>query len=173
MSRRRCVLAMSTFDNFLEISPDRYREICSQFATGVAVAAVRASDGTPHGLTVSSFTAVSIHPPLILICMDFACRALPHFRSETHFAINVLTNEQRELSVAFAAKPEGRFEGVDWAPGETGAPVLAGCLATIECARERVIDAGDHAVVFGKIVRGDVHSGDPLIYYNRAYRTLR
>src|ERR1043166_2503779 len=93
-----------------------YREVCSQFTTGVAVATVRAPDGTPHGLTVSSFTPVTIDPPLILICLDFRCTGLEHFRNGPFFAINVLTEFQRELSVVFAAKPEGRFEGIEWRP---------------------------------------------------------
>lgn len=94
------------------LDPESFRQACSQFDTGVAIATVRARDGTQHGLTVSSFTSVSIHPPMILICIDLDCPFLSHFRLSTHFAVNVLTESQRELSVTFAAKPEARFEGV-------------------------------------------------------------
>ena len=158
---------------FAGIDADTYRQVCSQFATGVAVAAVRAADGTPHGLTVSSFTPVSIDPPLILISIDYRCTAIEHFRTRPFFAVSILTEAQRELSVAFAAKPEGRFDGVDWAPGETGAPVLAGALAAVECMREDVVDAGDHAVIFGRVVRGTVTGGKPLLYFDRNYRAMR
>jgi len=164
---------MSSPQIFTGIDPDTYRQACSQFATGVAVTTVCAADGTPHGLTVSSFTAVSIAPPLILICIDFRCTAIEHFRVGPFFAINILTEAQRELSVVFAAKPEGRFEGVGWTPGQTGAPLLAGALATMECRLERVLNAGDHAVVFGEVVRARVHGGRPLLYFDRAYRALR
>ena len=99
------------------------------FATGVCVATVRASDGTPHGLTVSSFTSVSIQPPLILICIDYAFNFLSHFRACSNFAVNILSETQRDLSVTFAVKPEGRFEGVDWHTNVTGAPLLHGCIA--------------------------------------------
>jgi flavin reductase (DIM6/NTAB) family NADH-FMN oxidoreductase RutF len=154
------------------ISPDRYRRTCAQFATGVAVATVRALDGTPHGLTISSFMAVSIRPPLILICIDFASLTLEHFRSGPFFAVNVLTDAQQDLSVTFAEKPEGRFEGVVWSPGETGAPLLEGALSTLECRVDRVLDAGDHAVIFGEVVRAECHAGRPLLYFNRGYRGL-
>ena len=136
------------------------------------MAAVRAKDGTPHGLTISSFTAVSISPPLILICIDFTSQALEHFRRGPYFAVNVLTNSQGDLSVTFAEKPEGRFDGVSWEPGETGAPLLEGALATLECRVERVLDAGDHAVVFGEVVRAECRDGRPLLYFNRGYREL-
>jgi flavin reductase (DIM6/NTAB) family NADH-FMN oxidoreductase RutF len=163
---------MSSPQIFAGIDAATYRQVCSQFATGVAVATVRAPDGAPHGLTVSSFTPVSIDPPLILICIDFRCTGIEHFRTGPFFAVNILTAAQRELSVIFADKPEGRFEGVEWSPGQTGAPLLAGALAVTECRLERVLNAGDHAVVFGEVVRARVHGGSPLLYFDRAYRVL-
>src|SRR5260370_12191516 len=110
---------MSSPQIFTGVDPDTYRQVCSQFATGVAVATVHAADGTPHGLTVSSFTPVSIDPPLILICIDFRYAAIEHFRARPFFAVNVLTEAQQEWSVVFAAKTEGRVEGVTWRPGYT------------------------------------------------------
>jgi len=95
------------------LEAEAFREACALFSSGVAVATVRAQDGTPHGLTVSSFAAVSIHPPLILICIDLRCPFISHFRQGTHFAVNVLDESQRGVSVTFAEKPEGRFEGMD------------------------------------------------------------
>jgi flavin reductase (DIM6/NTAB) family NADH-FMN oxidoreductase RutF len=165
-------LSSALSGNLRGIDADTYRQTCAQFATGVAVATVRATDGAPHGLTISSFTAVSISPPLILICIDFAGQALDHFRRGPYFAVSVLTDSQRELAVTFAEKPEGRFEGVAWRPGETGAPLLEGALSTIECRVEQVLDVGDHAVVFGEVVRAECHDGRPLLYFNREYRAL-
>jgi flavin reductase (DIM6/NTAB) family NADH-FMN oxidoreductase RutF len=158
--------------SFAGIDPDTYRAVCSQFATGVAVATVVGADGTPHGLTVSSLTAVSIAPPLVLFCIDMGCSIADIFRTRPYFAINILSDSQRELSVTFAANPEGRFEGIDWKSGHTGAPILAGSLAEMECTLDRVVEAGDHAVVFGQVVRAETHSGHPLLYFNRTYRTL-
>lgn len=164
---------MSSPHLFDRIDPDTYRHVCSQFATGVAVATVRAADGTPHGLTVSSFTPVSIEPPLILICIDLRSSTVNHFRTCAFFAINVLADEQRDLSVAFAARPEGRFEGFDWGSGASGSPIFPEALAIIECKLDRIVEAGDHVVLFGQMVHAEAHPGAPLIYFNRTYRTLQ
>jgi flavin reductase (DIM6/NTAB) family NADH-FMN oxidoreductase RutF len=148
------------------------RQACALFATGVTVATVRASNGSPHGLTVSSFTSVSIEPPLVLICIDYTCPFLAHFRLSTNFAVNVLSESQRDLSVIFAEKPEGRFEGLAWHANHTGAPLLAGCLATIECRVTTILEAGDHAIFLGEVVHAEWNEGRPLLYFNRDYRAL-
>jgi flavin reductase (DIM6/NTAB) family NADH-FMN oxidoreductase RutF len=109
---------------------------------------------------------------LILICIDFGCTVVEHFRTAPYFAINVLTNSQRDLSVVFAAKPEGRFQNISWRAGRGGVPLLEGALAWLECRVDRVMDAGDHAVVFGLVSRAEAAEGHPLLYYRRAYRTL-
>jgi flavin reductase (DIM6/NTAB) family NADH-FMN oxidoreductase RutF len=153
-------------------SAEAFREACAKFATGVAVATVRASDGTPHGLTVSSFTAVSIDPPLILVCIDYACTFIEHFRASTHFGVNVLAESQRELSIIFAEKPEGRFDGVEWYSSESGVPLLRNCLTTIECRVSSIVEAGDHAVFLAQVVDAESRDGVPLLYFNRDYRSL-
>ena len=151
---------------------EAFRKACALYATGVTVATVRASDGTPHGLTVSSFTSVSIQPPLILICIDYAFNFLSHFRACSSFAVNVLSESQRDLSVTFAEKPEGRFEGVDWYTNVTGAPLLRGCIANIECRLSSIIEAGDHAIFLGEVMQVESPGGRPLLYFNRDYRAL-
>lgn len=150
-----------------------FLDACRQFASGVTVATVRAADDSLHGLTISSFTPVSIEPPLILICIDHDCAFLQHFRACTHFAVNVLTELQRDISVAFAEKPEGRFEGVEWRPGRTGVPLLGGAAASFECQLVSVIEAGDHAIFLGEVLHAEAPGGQPLLYFNREYRSLR
>lgn len=149
-----------------------FRETCAQLASGVAVVAVRAPDGTPHGLTVSSFTPVSLQPPLILVCIDHECTILNHFRAATHFAVNILNAAQRDYSVIFSEKPEGRFEGIGWYPGESGAPLLPDVLGLFECRVVQIVEAGDHAILVAEVIRSESRRGDPLVYFNRAYRTL-
>jgi len=155
------------------LDPENFRSACALFATGIAVATVLAEDGTPHGLTVSSFTSVSIEPPLILICIDYGCAVLSHFRASTHFGVNVLAESQRELSVTFAEKPEGRFEGVDWYTSAGGAPLFRDCLAALECRVSSIIEAGDHAIFIGEVIGVEWQDGRPLLYFNRDYRLLR
>lgn len=154
------------------VAADEFREGCSRFATGVAIATVIAADGTPHGLTISSFTPVSLVPPMILICIDHACNVLEQFRAARSFAINVLSHEQRELSVAFSVKPEGRFEGVRWQLGATGSPLLGDSIAHFECIRGQMLPVGDHDVLTGEVVRVESFPGEPLVYYHRNYRSL-
>lgn len=150
-----------------------FRNACSLFASSVTIATVRAEDGSLHGLTVSSFTPVSIEPPLVLICIDHGCTFLQHFRACTHFAVNVLAESQRDISVTFACKDEDRFEGVEWSESPNGVPLPRGSIATFECQLASVIDAGDHAIFLGEVVRAECQGGNPLLYFNREYRSLR
>src|SRR5437588_156219 len=92
------------------IDPETFRRVCGQFATGVAIATVRAPDRSPHGLTVNSFSSVSLEPPLILICIGDICQILPFFRISPFFAISFLTPDQQHLAVAFAEKTDRRFD---------------------------------------------------------------
>lgn len=154
------------------VSPATFRDACALFATGVAIACVSDPDGNPHGLTINSFTGVSLAPPLILICIEGSSKLLQYFRISQFFAVSVLNRTQEYLSVAFAVKPERRFEGVPWRAGQSGAPLIDYALASIECRATSVIEAGDHAVIFGEVVQASLSPGEPLVYYNRNYRTL-
>jgi flavin reductase (DIM6/NTAB) family NADH-FMN oxidoreductase RutF len=154
------------------VSPDAFRDTCSLFATGVTVATVCDNTGSPHGLTVTSFAAVSLHPPLILICVDLSSSTHATFLSSPFFAVNVLAEDQRSLSVDFAALPEGRFDRVNWRQGPTGAPLLQGVLASLECQVVNRIRAGDHTVLIGEVLHANPCNGRPLLYFSRAYHCL-
>ena len=124
-------------------------------------------------MTVSSFTPVSLQPPLVLVCIDFGSSVHPHFRSNSHFAVNVLSEEQAELSVRFSDLPDARFEGIDWYIAVSGAPLLRGALAVFECCVKETVEAGDHAILIGEVIRTDAREGKPLLYFNRDYRSLQ
>ncbi len=162
---------MPVSQSFME--PAVFRDVCSRFASGVTVTTVMGSDGNPHGLTASSFTAVSLRPPLILVCIDHNSGVLHHFRTASHFAVNILSSEQAEISSQFAMKSVARFEGVAWTPGAGGAPLLEQCLAQVECVTQQIVDAGDHAVFFGEVIGARTTSDHPLLYFDRRYRWLR
>ncbi|MCL6507227.1 MAG: flavin reductase family protein [Bryobacteraceae bacterium] len=157
---------------FAAVDRDSFRRACAKFATGVAIATVRGADGAPHGLTVNSFTSVSLSPPLVLICVDHSSAVLLHFRAATAFGINVLRDSQRELSLRFARKGHDRFDGVPWSAGKTGAPLIEGVLASLECVVEQTVDAGDHTIFIGKVVAAAAHAGRPLVYYESGYHRL-
>jgi len=152
---------------------ETFRKVCGRFATGIAVATVRGRDGKPTGLTINSFASVSAAPPLVLICIDYRCSALADFRSNSWFAVNILTEAQQDLSVRFAESQGDRFAGVSWREGETGAPLLEGCLAALECCVSQVVEAGDHAIFLAEVVRGEwLEDGRPLLYFASSYGTL-
>ena|SRR5690242_13475188 len=145
---------------------------CSRFATGVLVATVLDAAGKPHGMTVNSFTSVSLAPPLVLFCVAHTASILRYFRENRHFGINVLTETQRHLSEHFARKGVGRFEASEWYPGQTGVPLIPDVLATLECHRVRIETAGDHDILFGEVLHTRMYPGKPLIFFDSAYHKL-
>ncbi len=149
-----------------------FRDFCARFASGVTITTVCDVAGNPHGLTASSFTAVSLNPPLILVCINHNSGVLQHFRTASHFAVNILHAGQQMISNQFAVKAKDRFDGVRWTRGVGGSPLLEECLAQVECVTQQIVDAGDHAVFFGEVVGARVADASPLLYFDRAYRTL-
>jgi 4-hydroxyphenylacetate 3-hydroxylase, reductase component len=155
------------------MSSDRqFRLACGRYSTGVAVATVVDAQGDPHGITVNSFTSVSLGPPLVLICLDHRARILEHFRPGAHFGINVLNEFQRDIAEHFASSKRDRFNGVEWKPGGTGVPLLPRGLAFLECSLRNRVPAGDHDIVIGEVTSARIEEGRPLIYYASAYRRL-
>lgn len=151
------------------IDDARFRQVLGRFATGVTVVTGLAR-GEPVGLAVNSFTSVSLEPPLVAFCVAERSRTWPRLRSEGNFCVNILAEDQEALSRAFAGRPPDRFLGVGWRPGRSGAPILAGVVAWIECAVEAEHAAGDHVIVVGRVQDLDVgHEGRPLVFYRGGY----
>jgi flavin reductase (DIM6/NTAB) family NADH-FMN oxidoreductase RutF len=156
-----------------QVTADEFRRACGRFATGVAVATVLDGQSAPHGLTVSSFTSVSLEPPLVLICLGHAVTCIDLFRAAKYFGINVLRADQLELSERFARKGADRFDGTLWERGETGVPLIPGATAQMELAAHQRIASGDHDIFVGRMIRAVVRDGDPLLYFASAYREIR
>jgi flavin reductase (DIM6/NTAB) family NADH-FMN oxidoreductase RutF len=154
------------------VDPYLFRKSCGRYATGIAVATVAGPDGSPHGLTVNSFTSVSCSPPLVLICVDYRCNILPLFRSSSWYGINVLTDRQRDLSVRFSRRDLDRFDGIPWRSSENGVPLIDSCLASLECCVSQTIEAGDHAILIGEVTAAEWGDGEPLVYFGSSYRLL-
>jgi len=149
-----------------------FRRVCGCFATGVTVATVADAQGGPHGLTVNSFSSVSLEPPLVLVCLGRDVSVFAAFAAARFFGISVLAAGQRETAERFARKGLDRFAGVGWHAGETGVPLLAGALATIECAVHQRIPAGDHEILLGEALHVRAAEGSPLVFYASGYHTL-
>jgi flavin reductase (DIM6/NTAB) family NADH-FMN oxidoreductase RutF len=154
------------------VSGDDFRRACGRFTTGVTIASVMDGQGTPHGLTVNSFTSVSLDPPLVLVALSHSASVMDAFREARFFAVNMLSAEQRALADRFARKGQDRFDGLEWTAGETGAPLLTDTLVEIECAMRYRFTAGDHDLIVGEVVRADVREGAPLVYFGGRYRKL-
>lgn len=155
------------------MTSEEFRQVCSRFATGVAVLAVTDASGAPHGLTVNSFTSVSADPPLVLVCIDNSCALLPLFESASHFGLSFLAVGQQDVSTRFAFVPERRFDGVLWVPTPNRVPVIEGVLGWMECRIDQRIQAGDHRILIGEVLRSHCEpGGEPLVYYGSAYRRL-
>lgn len=132
---------------------DFFRKVMGHFATGVAIATTRGQAGIA-GLTVNSFTSVSLNPLLVLICVDLHSQALPFFRESGVFAVNVLTQEQEALSNCFATSSEERYTHFCHAAYDvaaTGAPILANTLAFIDTRVTAEYPGGDHAIFLGAV----------------------
>lgn len=129
------------------------RRALGRFATGVTIVGCVGESGTPIGLTANSFNALSLDPPLVLWSLRQSSPSLPAFVAATHFAINVLAEGQVELSRRFASALANKFDEGVWSAGIGGAPVLAGCVAVIECERVSQQVAGDHVLFIGRVLR--------------------
>jgi flavin reductase (DIM6/NTAB) family NADH-FMN oxidoreductase RutF len=149
------------------------REVLGRFVTGVVVVTSSDPDG-PVGITANSFTSVSLDPPLVLFCVHVSSRARKSFESSRSFAVNILSQRHESLSRHFAGRADRRPGDVDFRCGVTGSPVLADALAYLECDVHRLVEAGDHTIVIGKVREYSVQSPDdrPLAFYGGRYVDL-
>jgi 3-hydroxy-9,10-secoandrosta-1,3,5(10)-triene-9,17-dione monooxygenase reductase component len=148
------------------------RAALGRFATGVTIVSCRARDGTPVGLTANSFNALSLQPPLVLWSLRSASPNLQSFVEAAHFAVNVLAENQVDLSRRFASSVADKFTDGQWSEGLGGAPVLAGCTAVFECAQTSFQTAGDHVLFIGEVLRLGEAPVAPLIFQSGHYRML-
>jgi flavin reductase (DIM6/NTAB) family NADH-FMN oxidoreductase RutF len=154
-----------------------FRTIVGHFATGVTVITTRDGDRL-HGMTANAVSSLSLDPVMLLICVDKTTHAHDIIQHSGVFAVNILTERQEALSRLFAKKLEpevGSLRGQAYSPGAaTGSPIIADCLAYMECRVKQVLDGGDHSIMLGEVVGEGVVNGDlqPLVFYRGGYRSL-
>ena len=135
----------------MTIEKDFFKQVMGQFITGVTVVTTRSKDELA-GLTVNSFTSVSLEPPLVLICIDVNSTVLPNIRESGNFAVNILTSEQEHLSRSFATTSSERFEHfchASYHDASTGSPIIDGALAFIDSRIVAEYPGGDHVIFLG------------------------
>jgi flavin reductase (DIM6/NTAB) family NADH-FMN oxidoreductase RutF len=155
----------------VETDERRLRNAFGCFATGVMVVTAQGSDRLV-GVTCNSFSSVSLSPPLLLWSLARRSSSLQELVNVEHFAINVLSADQVDLSQRFSRPSEDRWKGVEYLLGVGGAPILSGALATFECASFQCYEGGDHIIFLGRVLRADLRDGDPLLFYRGSYRAI-
>lgn len=151
----------------------RFRNSLGMFATGITVVTTRTPAGVPIGLTVNSFNSVSLEPPLIVWSLSNDLPSRPLFEGCEYYAINVLAEDQAELSQRFASRAEDKFIGLEFDTGAGGVPLLRGCCARFQCRNTVRHEGGDHVVFISEVVDFDRAERAPLIYFGGAYRQLK
>ena len=153
-----------------------FQRIMRSLAASVTVVTARDRQGRPWGLTATAVCLVSCEPPMLLVCIDRAADCHGPFAEAGSFAINVLREDQEALSRHFANKDVDKFAAVPWRDGETGAPILEGSLAHVECRTASCLPAGDHTIFLGKAVGGgamaEADAWAPLLHFRGEYAHL-
>jgi flavin reductase (DIM6/NTAB) family NADH-FMN oxidoreductase RutF len=157
----------------MALSPARLREVFGAFATGVTVVTARAASGRPVGMTVNSFTAVSLAPPLVLWCVQRDVPPGEVFAVAPHYAVHILAAGQRALSDRFAdpATLDSRFDGLALDDGPAGLPLIAGCPTRLACEVVQRHEAGDHLILVGRVVAIAHRAAPPLMFHAGRYTT--
>ncbi len=149
---------------FSQIAAAEFRKTLGCFATGVAVITTTTDRGEPIGVTVNSFSSVSLEPPLVLWSLARQAWSLPHFRSARGFAVNILASEQEDVCRTFSRNVDDRFAEVEWERGIDGLPLLANTVATLQCQHWAQYDGGDHEIFVGEVLDCRNAGLDPLIF---------
>lgn len=148
---------------------EQFKEAMRHFPTGVTVV-TSLREGEPRGVTVNAFASVSADPPLVLICINREARSYLYISTSKIFCVNFLAADQRVLAERFSGKlRENQFEGVDYEIDATGAAVLGGTVAHMDCEVMEEHQAGSHSIFIGRVLSCASRPGTPLGYYNSGF----
>ncbi len=149
-----------------------FRQCLGKFATGVAVVTCNDSDNHPCGITANSFSSVSLDPQLVLWNLAKASNSLNAYLDARHFAINVLSVEQKEVSVHFAKSGHTLFDDIEYSRSANGVPLMPDTLASFECRTHEVHDCGDHYIIIGEVTSFSANDRDPLLFFSGEYNRI-
>jgi len=154
----------------MAVDNQEFKNALKMWASGVAVVTANSEQGE-QGMTVTSFTSVSMDPPQILVCVNGEAETGAIISSGDAFAVNVLSAEQEQVSNEFAggSSMEDRFKNVAWQKGGLGLPVFDDALVSMECTLVEKVKAGSHWILIGEIQQTQVKGGDPVLYFNSGY----
>lgn len=155
----------------MSIERSKFFQIMSQFASGVTVVTTM-HNGVPHGLTVSAFASLSADPTLVLVSINTSRYGYEVIRASGSFAVNILSEDQADLSNHFATPLEDKFSTVGYRLGAHGLPLINGTIGYIECKVTAALPGGDHTIFVGEVLDGETFEGKPLVYFGRNYRKI-
>lgn len=154
------------------IDPRELRAVLGCFATGVCVVTTVGDQGLPVGMTINSFSSVSLDPPLILWSIGVNTPSRTAFQSHPSFAINIMGANAKDTTLNFARPSDDKFKDVEWSKGYDDVPVLGEALAVLECRVEDQIISGDHEIFIGRVLRIDQNEGAPLLFHKGGFMSL-
>ena len=155
----------------MTVDDAQFKLAMSHFASGVTVVTTE-HEGRPYGLTVASFASLSLHPPLVLVCIEKSVKSHDALAAAKRFGVSILGSEQGDVSSRFASKVDDKCAGIAVARGERGVPLIDGALCTIECRVREQLPGGDHSIFIGEVVTARVREGAPLVYFRSSYRQI-
>ncbi len=155
----------------MAVDDARFKLAMSNFASGVTVVTTE-HESKRYGLTVASFASLSLHPPLVLVCIEKSVKSHGALVASKKFGVNILGADQTEISTRFASRSDDKFSGIATGRGELGVPLIEGALCTIECRLRDQLPGGDHSIFVGEVVDVQVREGAPLVYFRSGYRLI-
>lgn len=155
----------------MPIDEAQFKAAMSHFASGVTIVTTEHA-GTDYGMTVASFASLSLHPPLVLICIEKNVKSHDAIAGAGKFGVSILAHAQQAISGRFASRIDDRFAGVAVRRGELGIPLIEGAICTLECRLYAQLPGGDHTIFVGEVSDARMNDGAPLVYYRSGYREL-
>ena len=156
----------------MPIDDAQFKLAMSYFASGVTVVTTE-HDGKPFGMTVAAFSSLSLHPPLVLICIEKTVKTHDAIVGAGKFGVSILNSKQTDISNRFASRAEDKFAETEIVRGELGVPLIAGALTRLECRVSEKLEGGDHTIFVGEVVEANTGEGEPLVYFRSGYREIR
>ena len=161
---------MSAVSDDVNLDGNRFRRVLGHYPTGVSVVTGTSADGAPVGLAVGSFTSVSLDPPLVAFLPAQSSSSWPKIEAAGTFCVNILAADQEPVCRAFATPGVDKFAGLNWRPAASGAPILDGAVAWIDCSLQAVHEAGDHLIVIGRVQALEIARPTlPLLFFQGGY----
>jgi flavin reductase (DIM6/NTAB) family NADH-FMN oxidoreductase RutF len=144
----------------------------SHFASGVTVVTTE-HDGKLYGMTVAAFSSLSLHPPLVLVCVEKTVKSHDAIAGAGKFGVSILSSKQTDVSSRFASRADDKFAGTEIVKGELGMPLIGGAITRLECRVSSQLEGGDHTIFVGEVMHAETEEGEPLVYFRSGYREIR